>query len=66
MSSLNKINRYLYELTYKDKLNISKLTFEELIEKIIPMSGQDRKDVMNLLDTDTRNKIEEMRKGGLI
>ena len=66
MTSLDKINRYLYELSYKDRLNIHNLTFEQLVEKLVPMNKQQRTDVINLLDTDTKNKIEEMRKGGLL
>ena len=66
MTSLDKINRYLYELSYKDRLNIYSLTFEELVEKLVPMNEQERKDMINLLDPDTKDKIEEMRKGGLL
>lgn len=66
MTSLDKINRYLYELEYKDRLNIYDLTFEELVEKLVPMNEQDRTDIINLLDPDTKDKIEEMRKGGLL
>ena len=66
MTSLDKINRYLYELSYKDRLNIYSLTFEELVEKLVPMNEQERKDIINLLDPDTKDKIEEMRKGGLL
>lgn len=66
MSSLYKINRFLYELEYKDRLNIHNLTFEQLVEKLVPMNEQQRTDIINLLDTDTKNKIEEMKKGGLL
>ena len=66
MTSLDKINRYLYELSYKDRLNIYSLTFEEFVEKLVPMNEQERKDIINLLDPDTKDKIEEMRKGGLL
>ena len=66
MTSLDKINRFLYELDYKDRLNIYSLTFEELVEKLVPMNEQERKEIINLLDTDVKEKIEEMRKGGLL
>ena len=66
MTSVYKINRFLYELEYKDRLNISSLTFEELVDKLVPMNEQERKDIINLLDPDTKDKIEEMRKGGLL
>ena len=63
---LNKLNRYLYEMSYKDKLNIHTLTFEELIDKLVPMNEQERKEIINLLDPDIKGKIEKMRKGGII
>jgi len=63
---LNKLNRYLYEMSYKDKLNIHNLTFEELIDKLVPMNEQERKEIINLLDPDIKGKIEKMRKGGII
>ena len=63
---LNKLNRYLYELSYKEKLNIHNLTFEELVDKLLPMNEQERKEIINLLDPDIKGKIEEMRKGGLL
>jgi len=66
MSSLDKINRYLYELSYKDKLNIHNLTFDELVEKLVPMNEQERTEIINLLEPDTKSKIEEMRKGGIL
>ena len=66
MTSLDKINRYLYELSYKDRLNIYGLTFEELVEKLVPLNDQERNGIINLLDPDTKEKIEEMRKGGLL
>lgn len=66
MSSLDKINRYLYELSYKDMLNVYGLTFEELVEKLMPMNEQERTEIINLLDPDTKRKIEEMQKGGLL
>lgn len=66
MTSLDKINRYLYELSYKDRLNIYGLTFEELVEKLVPMNEQERNGIINLLDPDTKGKVEEMRKGGLL
>ena len=66
MRSLDKINRYLYELSYKDRLNIHNLTFEELIEKLVPMNEQERTEIINLLDHDTKRKVEEMQKGGII
>lgn len=66
MSSLNKINRYLYELNYKDILNIDNLPFEELVEKLISMNEQERKKAIELLDIDKKEKIQEMRAGGLL
>jgi len=63
---LNKLNRYLYELSYKEKLNIHNLTFEELVDKLVPMNEQERKEIINLLDPDIKGKIEKMRKGGII
>jgi len=63
---LNKLNRYLYELSYKEKLNIHNLTFEELVDKLMPMNEQERKEIINLLDPDIKGKIEKMRKGGII
>ena len=63
---LNKLNRYLYELSYKEKLNIHNLTFEELVDKLVPMNEQECKEIINLLDPDIKGKIEEMRKGGLL
>jgi len=63
---LNKLNRYLYELSYKEKLNIHNLTFEELVDKLLPMNEQERKEIINLLDPDIKGKIEKMRKGGII
>jgi hypothetical protein len=66
MTSLDKINRYLYELSYKDRLNISNLTFEDLVEKLILMNEQERTKIINLLEPDTRKKIKEIQKGGII
>ena len=66
MTSLDKINRYLYELSYKDRLNIYGLTFEELVEKLVPMNEQERKEIINLLDPDTKQKVELMISGGLL
>lgn len=63
---ITKLNRYLYELSYKDRLNVYGLTFEELVDKLVPMNEQERKDIIKLLDPDTKNKIEEMRKGGIL
>ncbi len=66
MTSLDKINRYLYELDYKDRLNIFDLTFEALVEKLVHMNEHERKNIINLLDTDTKNKIEIMIEGGIL
>lgn len=63
---LNKLNRYLYEMSYKDKLNIHNLTFEELVDKLVPMNEQERKEIINLLDPDTKGKIKIMIEGGII
>ena len=63
---INKLNRYLYELNYKDRLNVYGLTFEELVEKLVPMNEQERKDIIKLLDPDTKSKIDELIKGGII
>ena len=66
MTSLDKINRYLYEVSYKDRLNIYGLTFEKLVEQLVPMNEQERNEIINLLDPDTKEKVEEMRKGGIL
>ena len=66
MTSLYKINRYLYEFNYKDLFDIRKNSFEELVEKLVPMNEQERKEIINLLDPDTKNKIEIMIEGGII
>lgn len=63
---ITKLNRYLYELSYKDRLNVYGLTFEELVDKLVPMNEQERKDIIKLLDPDTKNKIDELIKGGII
>ena len=66
MNSLDKINRYLYELNYKKLLNISDLSFEGLVEEILPLNKQQRKEIIKLLDSDTKNKIKIMIEGGII
>lgn len=53
---LNKLNRYLYELSYKDRLNIYGITFEELVDKLVPMNEQQRKEIIELLDPDTKGQ----------
>ena len=66
MTSLYKINRFLYELEHKDRLNVSDITFEELVDKLGPMNEHARKEITNLLDTGTKQKIEMMISGGLL
>ena len=63
---ITKLNRYLYELSYKDRLNVYGLTFEELVDKLVPMNEQERIDIIKLLDPDTKSKIDELIKGGII
>lgn len=66
MSSLNKINRYLYELTYRDKFDILNLPFDELVEKLALMNEEDRTEITELLDSETKKKITEIIEGGIL
>ena len=62
----NKLNRYLYEIKRQEILDISKLSFDDILEKISNMCCEERETVIKILPEKTRNEILELIEGGLL
>ena len=63
---LSKIDRILYEMDYREKMDIDKLPFDKLIEKLAKMSKGEVQDALPRLNENKRQKVEQMIEGGLL
>ena len=63
---LSKIDRILYEIDYRDKMDIVKLPFDALNEKLANISEGEEQEVLPKLNKNKRQKVEQMIEGGLL
>jgi hypothetical protein len=65
VTTLTRLNRYLYEVDFKEKLKYRKLTLDEALE-LITGSPDNIEEIISGLAPDVKEKIEEIREGGLL
>jgi len=62
----DKLNRYIYELDYRDNLALEATSFDGIVQKMVDADTIERQKILKRLKGDTKKKIETMIKGGLI
>ena len=63
---LTKLNRYIYEAEFKDKLKLKNLSLDKVLEIITKTPEDERDSIISQLSPEVKEKIEEIRKGGLL
>jgi hypothetical protein len=63
---LTKLDRYLYEIDYKDNLKLRGITFDEVLEMVAKLPKDEREEVIAQLPDEVKVKIEEIQQGGLL
>ena len=62
----DKLNRYIYEIDYSKRMNVNKLSFEEVVEMLQSANESERKQIMENLSEKVKDKIDALIEGGLI
>ena len=63
---LTKLNRYLYEAKRKEISEIINLNFDEIVEKYVYASDEDKKFIISKLDEGMKKDIDKFISGGLL
>lgn len=63
---LEKLGRYIYEIDYNDRKNINTFSFDEIVEMLLSANKQERKEIIESLKGEIKEKIDAMVEGGLI
>lgn len=63
---LRKLDLYLYESKKKELSDMSKLPFDELIDKLSEICCEERETIISTLPKETKDKVLEIIDGGLL
>jgi len=66
VTTLTRLNRYLYEVDFKEKLKYRILTLDEALELITESPKDKIEEIISGLMPEVKEKIEEIREGGLL
>ena len=64
--TVNKLNRFIYELEYRDYLAQGALSLDEIVQKMLDADPPERQKILDCLRGDIKEKIQTMIEGGLI
>ena len=61
-----KLNRFIYELEYRDYLAMDALSLDEIVQKMLDANPSERQKILDCLRGDIKEKIQTMIEGGLL
>jgi len=63
---LDRLDEYIDSANKDAKIGLKDLDFDELMEKFIHMSEEERIDLYSRLDVDKVNRLKKLEEGGLV
>ena len=63
---LEKLNRYVYEIDNKERVEADVCCFDKLLERFAKADISERNYLLSIIDSDSKSKIEEMVNGGIL